>query len=44
MDEPSLQDELARLSVGVENTYQLGPTKRFPVVTVNHILKDVLTN
>uniref|UniRef100_A0A8C6QQG8 Dynein light chain Tctex-type 5 n=2 Tax=Nannospalax galili TaxID=1026970 RepID=A0A8C6QQG8_NANGA len=28
----------------MENTYQLGPTKHFPVVTVNSILKDVLTN
>ncbi|KAM5161701.1 dynein light chain Tctex-type 5 [Callospermophilus lateralis] len=28
----------------MENTYQLGPTKHFPVVTVNHILQDVLTD
>uniref|UniRef100_I3MRC3 Uncharacterized protein n=2 Tax=Ictidomys tridecemlineatus TaxID=43179 RepID=I3MRC3_ICTTR len=28
----------------MENTYQLGPIKHFPVVTVNHILQDVLTD
>ncbi|XP_016063711.1 PREDICTED: tctex1 domain-containing protein 1 [Miniopterus natalensis] len=27
----------------MENSYQLGPTTPFPVVTVSHILKDVLT-
>ncbi|XP_040613015.1 dynein light chain Tctex-type 5 isoform X2 [Mesocricetus auratus] len=42
-DEPSQRDETSRLTVRVENTYQLGPTKHFPVATVNHILKDVLT-
>lgn len=45
MDEPSQHDDGSpRLTVHLENTYQLGPTKHFPVVTVNHILKDVLTN
>ncbi|XP_006919358.1 tctex1 domain-containing protein 1 [Pteropus alecto] len=44
MDEPSLRDDASRLTVQMENTYQLGPTKHFPVVIVNHILKDVLTN
>ncbi|XP_073935955.1 dynein light chain Tctex-type 5 [Castor canadensis] len=44
MDEPSQRDEVSRLTVQMENTYQLGPTRQFPVVTVNHILKDVLTN
>ncbi|KAM6167136.1 dynein light chain Tctex-type 5 [Erethizon dorsatum] len=44
VDEPSQRDEISRLTVRVENTYQLGPTKHFPVATVNHILKDVLTN
>ncbi|XP_006862562.1 PREDICTED: tctex1 domain-containing protein 1 [Chrysochloris asiatica] len=45
MDEPSKCDNNAsRLAVQMENTYQLGPTKHFPVVAVNHILKDVLTN
>ncbi|KAM9688923.1 dynein light chain Tctex-type 5 [Trichechus inunguis] len=44
MDEPSQRDDASRLTVQMENTYQLGPTKHFPVVAVNHILKDVLTN
>uniref|UniRef100_H0VQD9 Dynein light chain Tctex-type family member 5 n=2 Tax=Cavia porcellus TaxID=10141 RepID=H0VQD9_CAVPO len=44
MDEPSQRDESSRLTVRVENTYQLGPTKHFSVVTVNRILEDVLTN
>uniref|UniRef100_A0A8C6GU50 Dynein light chain Tctex-type 5 n=2 Tax=Mus spicilegus TaxID=10103 RepID=A0A8C6GU50_MUSSI len=42
-DEPSQRDESSRLTVRMENTYQLGPTKPFPVATVNHILEDVLT-
>ncbi|XP_002810769.3 dynein light chain Tctex-type 5 [Pongo abelii] len=44
MDEPSQRDDVSRLTVQMENTYQLGPPKHFPVVTVNHILKDVLTS
>ncbi|XP_036898855.1 dynein light chain Tctex-type 5 [Sturnira hondurensis] len=44
MDEPSQRDGASRLTVQVENTYQLGPSKHFPVAIVNHILKDVLTN
>ncbi|XP_003411191.2 dynein light chain Tctex-type 5 [Loxodonta africana] len=44
MDEPSQRDDASHLTVQMENTYQLGPTKHFPVVAVNHILKDVLTN
>ncbi|CAD7689552.1 unnamed protein product [Nyctereutes procyonoides] len=44
MDEPSQRDDASCLTVQMENTYQLGPTKHFPVVIVNHILKDVLTN
>ncbi|KAG8507925.1 Tctex1 domain-containing protein 1, partial [Galemys pyrenaicus] len=44
MDEPNQSDEASLLPVRMENTYQLGPTKHFPVVTVNHILKDVLTH
>ncbi|XP_037357179.1 dynein light chain Tctex-type 5 [Talpa occidentalis] len=44
MDEPNQSDEAPLLPVRMENTYQLGPTKHFPVVTVNHILKDVLTH
>ncbi|XP_004483735.1 dynein light chain Tctex-type 5 [Dasypus novemcinctus] len=42
--EPSQRDDSSRLTVQMENTYQLGPTKHFPVVAVNHILRDVLTN
>ncbi|KAL1777261.1 hypothetical protein HispidOSU_026506 [Sigmodon hispidus] len=44
-DEPSQDDEdkASRLTVRMENTYQLGPTKHFPVATVNRILKDALT-
>ncbi|KYO36898.1 tctex1 domain-containing protein 1 [Alligator mississippiensis] len=44
MDEPGHHDDFSRPAVQMENTYQLGPTRRFPVVTVNNILKDVLTN
>ncbi|XP_005332435.2 dynein light chain Tctex-type 5 [Ictidomys tridecemlineatus] len=44
MDEPGQRDEVSRLPVQMENTYQLGPIKHFPVVTVNHILQDVLTD
>ncbi|TKC48978.1 hypothetical protein EI555_004187 [Monodon monoceros] len=44
MDEPSQHEDASHLAVQMENTYQLGPTKHFPVVIVNHILKDVLTN
>ncbi|KAI8509152.1 PREDICTED: tctex1 domain-containing protein 1-B-like isoform X1 [Branchiostoma belcheri] len=43
MDEPSHTDEL-HPPVKLENTYQMSPTKRFPVSTVRHILKDVLQN
>ncbi|XP_058931902.1 dynein light chain Tctex-type 5 isoform X2 [Kogia breviceps] len=42
--EPSQREDASHLAVQMENTYQLGPTKHFPVVIVNHILKDVLTN
>ncbi|XP_066228290.1 dynein light chain Tctex-type 5 [Saccopteryx leptura] len=44
MDEPSQRDLVSCLTVQMENTYQLGPTKHFPVITVNRILKDVLTS
>ncbi|XP_057641159.1 dynein light chain Tctex-type 5 isoform X1 [Chionomys nivalis] len=43
VDEPSPRDEASRLTVRMENTYQLGPTRHFPVAAVNRILKDVLT-
>ncbi|XP_004841554.1 tctex1 domain-containing protein 1 [Heterocephalus glaber] len=44
VDEPSQRDEISRLTVRMENTYQLGPMKHFPMVIINCILKDVLTN
>ncbi|XP_059200612.1 dynein light chain Tctex-type 5 [Centropristis striata] len=37
-------DDNARMAVTMENTYQMGPYKRFPVPAVTDILKDVLTN
>ncbi|XP_037682894.1 tctex1 domain-containing protein 1 [Choloepus didactylus] len=43
VDEPSQHDDASHLTVQMENTYQLGPTKHFPVDAVNHILRDVLT-
>ncbi|XP_030630312.1 dynein light chain Tctex-type 5 [Chanos chanos] len=43
IDEPSHHDDNVRPAVQMENTYQLGPVKRFPVLTVTDILKDVLT-
>ncbi|XP_041660261.1 dynein light chain Tctex-type 5 [Cheilinus undulatus] len=36
-------DDNTRMVVSMENTYQLGPYKRFPVPAVTDILKDVLT-
>ncbi|KAL0966804.1 hypothetical protein UPYG_G00300340 [Umbra pygmaea] len=44
IDEPGHHDDNTRTAVQMENTYQLAPYQRFPVVTVNEILKDVLTN
>ncbi|XP_044531719.1 dynein light chain Tctex-type 5 [Gracilinanus agilis] len=44
VDEPSHRDDASHLAVQMENTYQLGPSKCFPVDAVKHILKDVLTN
>ncbi|KAJ8390426.1 hypothetical protein AAFF_G00103610 [Aldrovandia affinis] len=44
IDEPGHHDDNPRPAVQMENTYQLGPVKRFPVLTVNNILKDVLTS
>ncbi|KAM4721882.1 dynein light chain Tctex-type 5 [Rhinophrynus dorsalis] len=44
IDEPGHHDDLHRPAVQMENTYQIGPTRRFPVATVNNILKDVLTS
>lgn len=44
IDEPGHHDDINRPAVQMENTYQLGPARRFPVATVNNILKDVLTS
>ncbi|XP_033007750.1 tctex1 domain-containing protein 1 [Lacerta agilis] len=44
MDEPGHHDDILRPGVQMENTYQLGPAKCFPVGTVNNILKDVITS
>ncbi|XP_006634917.2 dynein light chain Tctex-type 5 [Lepisosteus oculatus] len=44
IDEPGHHDDIPRPAVQMENTYQIGPIKRFPVATVNNILKDVLTS
>lgn len=44
MDEPGHHDDNPRPAVQMENTYQMGPYRRFPVLTVNDILKDVLTS
>ncbi|XP_076829017.1 dynein light chain Tctex-type 5 isoform X2 [Brachyhypopomus gauderio] len=44
IDEHGHHDDIPRPPVQMENTYQLGPTKRFPVQTVRDILKDVLAN
>ncbi|XP_061489351.1 dynein light chain Tctex-type 5 isoform X2 [Rhineura floridana] len=44
MDEAGHHDDILRPAVQIENTYQLGPAKCFPVVTVNNILKDVVTS
>ncbi|XP_075396119.1 dynein light chain Tctex-type 5 [Tenrec ecaudatus] len=43
-DEAKQHGHASRLTDQTGNTYQLGPTKHFPVAAVNHILKDVLTN
>ncbi|XP_065122038.1 dynein light chain Tctex-type 5 [Paramisgurnus dabryanus] len=44
IDEPGHHDDLPRPAVQMDNTYQLTPSRRFPVLTVNDILKDVLTS
>ncbi|XP_076975622.1 dynein light chain Tctex-type 5 [Tamandua tetradactyla] len=43
VDEPSQSADASGLTVQMENTYHLGPTKHFPAVAVNRILRDVLT-
>uniref|UniRef100_A0A3Q1GH90 Dynein light chain Tctex-type family member 5 n=1 Tax=Acanthochromis polyacanthus TaxID=80966 RepID=A0A3Q1GH90_9TELE len=37
-------DDNTRMAVTMENTYQMGPCKRFSVAAVTDILEDVLTN
>ncbi|KAF7705992.1 dynein light chain Tctex-type 5 [Silurus meridionalis] len=44
LDEASHHDENPRHAVQMENTYQLGPLKRFPVQAVREILMDVLSS
>ncbi|XP_042283552.1 dynein light chain Tctex-type 5 [Thunnus maccoyii] len=44
IDELAHHDDNARMVVSMENTYQMGPYKRFPVPAVTDILKDVLTS
>ncbi|XP_023283081.1 tctex1 domain-containing protein 1 [Seriola lalandi dorsalis] len=44
MDELGHHDDNVRMPVTMENTYQMGPYKRFPVLAVTDILKDVLTS
>ncbi|XP_038574437.1 tctex1 domain-containing protein 1 isoform X2 [Micropterus salmoides] len=44
VDELGHHDDNARMPVTMENTYQMGPYKRFPVPAVTDILKDVLTS
>ncbi|CAL8278460.1 unnamed protein product [Lota lota] len=41
MDEAGQQEDNTRV-VQMENTYHMGPSKRFPVLVVTDILKDVL--
>ncbi|XP_056122617.1 dynein light chain Tctex-type 5 [Rhinichthys klamathensis goyatoka] len=44
MEEPGHHDDIPRPTVPMENTYRLTPARRFPVITVKDILKDVLTS
>uniref|UniRef100_A0A673G0I3 Tctex1 domain-containing protein 1 n=1 Tax=Sinocyclocheilus rhinocerous TaxID=307959 RepID=A0A673G0I3_9TELE len=44
MEEPGHHDDIPRPAVQMENSYQLSPARRFPVLTVKDILKDVLTS
>nr|XP_033773058.1 tctex1 domain-containing protein 1 isoform X3 [Geotrypetes seraphini] len=43
-EESGHYDEVVQPAVQMENTFQLGPTKHFPVATVNNILEEVLTS
>eukprot|EP00062_Callorhinchus_milii_P023594 gi/632982626/ref/XP_007908240.1/ PREDICTED: tctex1 domain-containing protein 1 [Callorhinchus milii] len=42
MDDPGHHDDIHRHAQQMENTYQLHPTKRFPVSSVKHIVQEVL--
>ncbi|KAM3865732.1 dynein light chain Tctex-type 5 [Diretmus argenteus] len=44
IDEPGHHEDNTRPAVQMENTYQMGPYKRFSVQAVNDILKDVLAS
>ncbi|XP_004567190.1 dynein light chain Tctex-type 5 [Maylandia zebra] len=44
IDELGHHDDNARLAPTMENTYQMGPYKRFPANAATDILKDVLTS
>lgn len=43
IDEPGHHED-TRPAIQIENTYQTGPYRRFPVFAVNDILKDVLAS
>ncbi|XP_047446025.1 dynein light chain Tctex-type 5 [Mugil cephalus] len=44
IDELGHQDDNTRITITMENTYQMEPYQRFPVPAVTDILKDVLTS
>ncbi|XP_026521466.1 tctex1 domain-containing protein 1 [Notechis scutatus] len=44
MDEHGHHEDSLRPAIQLENTYQLGPTKYFPITAVNNILKDVVVS
>ncbi|XP_030016996.1 dynein light chain Tctex-type 5 [Sphaeramia orbicularis] len=44
MDELGHHDDNPRMAVAMENTYRMGPDKRFSVPALTAILKDVLTS
>uniref|UniRef100_A0A8C5WZD9 Dynein light chain Tctex-type family member 5 n=1 Tax=Laticauda laticaudata TaxID=8630 RepID=A0A8C5WZD9_LATLA len=44
LDEHGHHEDSLRPAIQLENTYQLGPTKYFPITAVNNILKDVVVS
>ncbi|KAJ8011208.1 hypothetical protein DPEC_G00055780 [Dallia pectoralis] len=44
IEEPGHQEDNPRPTVQMENTFQLAPYRRLPVLAVNDILKDVLSS